>query len=175
MILYFGKVSWTAPKSLKASLKIPERIAPFVSDYHINVFEIRKLSREQVDRFKSDFWIVADYFYQLEHDKKYVPSETKIKHVEEVMRMLSVLNNDNRFEMVSPEIIKEGKVDNKCEVLDEVENRGIKKGEKKGIFGTINILYEMSVPSNEIETKIMNTYNLDRETADMYIEQCVKV
>lgn len=171
MILYFGKGSWTAPKNLKASLNTPERIAPFVSDYHINVFEIRKLSRKQVDMFKSDFWIVADYFYQIEHDKKYVPNETKIKHVEEVMRMLSVLNNDNRFEMGSTDIIKEGKVDNMCEVLDQVENRGIEKGK---ILGSINILYDMNIPSNEIESKIMSKYNLDRETADMYIKQCVK-
>lgn len=121
--------------------------------------------------FKSDFWIVADYFYQIEHDKKYVPNETKIKHVEEVMRMLSVLNNDNRFEMGSTDIIKEGKVDNMCEVLDQVENRGIEKGK---ILGSINILYDMNIPSNEIESKIMSKYNLDRETADMYIKQCVK-
>lgn len=33
-----------------------------VNDYRINLFEIAYLSNEQVNLFKSDFRIVADYF-----------------------------------------------------------------------------------------------------------------
>ncbi len=168
MILYFGSGNWTAPKNLKDCLNIPKGLEPYVSDYSINVFEIRKLSREQVDKFKSDFWVVADYFYQVEHNKDYVPSTKKMKHVEEVMRLLSALTNDNRYEVAFYEANQEGNGDSMDPIVDKIEKRGM-------IIGTVNTLFDMNVPLNEIESRIMSKYHLDRETADKYVKECTKV
>ena len=46
-----------------------EGLKPFVNDYRVNVFEIPRLTAEQVEQFKSDFRIVADYFVQMGRDE----------------------------------------------------------------------------------------------------------
>lgn len=92
------------------------------------LYEIAYLSDEQVQMFTSDFKIVADYFVQMRKNKDYVASAVTIKHVHELLQLMAVMTQDNRFEKVySPDM--ERRMVTMCEVLDRVENRGIQKGE----------------------------------------------
>ncbi len=77
---------------------IPEKFRPFVNNYKINVFEIAYLSREQVNVFKSDFRVVADYFVQKRENGDYIPDPQELKHVQETLQLLSVMTGDHRFE-----------------------------------------------------------------------------
>ena len=93
----------------------------------MNLFEIAYLSDEQVQMFQSDFRIVADYFVQMRKNQNYVAPETTIKHVHELLQLMSVMTKDYRFEEVyHPDM--ERRDTNMCEVLDRIENRGIEKG-----------------------------------------------
>lgn len=93
----------------------------------MNLFEIAYLSDEQVQMFQSDFRIVADYFVQMRKNRNYVAPETTIKHVHELLQLMSVMTKDYRFEEVyHPDMERRGT--NMCEVLDRIENRGIEKG-----------------------------------------------
>ena len=134
LVLYFGhKKPWDGPLSLKERLNIPDEFVKYVNDYKLNLFQIAYLTREQVQLFKSDFQIVADYFVQMRENGNYIPSSQEIAHVQETLQLLSVMTNDHRFE----EAFNEGKQEegghyNMCEVLDRVENRGMAKGMEKG-------------------------------------------
>ena len=81
LVLYFGtKNRWYAPKSLLESLDVfPPELKNKINDYKINVFEIAFLPRETIDKFKSDFWFVADYFWQIKNDSNYKPNKKQIK------------------------------------------------------------------------------------------------
>lgn len=82
--------------------------------------------------FASDFKIVADYFVQMRKNRDYVASEAEIKHVHELLQLMAVMTQDDRFENVySPDMERRGMT--MCEVLDRVESRGIEKGIEKGI------------------------------------------
>ena len=105
---------------------------PFVTNLRINLFEIAYLSEEQVAMFKSDFRIVADYFVQIRKNKDYIPTDTQFRHVKEVLRMMSVLTNDNRFEEAANAAVEGERVKDMCDVLDYVEKRGEERGEKRG-------------------------------------------
>ena len=133
LVLYFGhRKHWKAPRTLYECLTIPEEIKPYVNDYRMNLYEIAYLSDEQVQKFTSDFKIVADYFVQMRKNKDYTAPEATIKHVHELLQLMAVMTKDNRFEDVySPDM--EGGDINMCEVLDKIENRGIKKGIAQGI------------------------------------------
>ena len=96
--MYFGNKRWEKPKSLCEAINISDVVKPFVSDYKINVFEIAYLSDEQINMFKSDFKIVADYFVQLRKNKNYVPSRKVIKHVAEVLQLLQILTGNKKYE-----------------------------------------------------------------------------
>ena len=183
LVLYFGHDHrWRHPVNLKQCLEIPDELDRYVSDYRINLFEIAWLTDEQVSMFRSDFKIIADYFVQIRKNKKYEPSTETINHVREILNLMSVLTNDNRFEEACNSETKEGGPTNMCEVLDEVENRGIAKGIEKGIAKGIKKgketgreekqkevavkLYQM----NMSEKKIAEIVDSDAATVHMWLQ-----
>ena len=145
MVLYFGtKHRWKAPKRMAERMSIPEEIKPYFQDYGINVFDIAFLSDEQIAMFQSDFKIVADYFSQIRRKGDYQPSKQEIRHVDEVLKLFSVLTGDDRFQKAQNELNKEGGAVTMCEVLDRVERRGIEQGSFRMLIelvkdGTISI------------------------------------
>ena len=132
VILYFGMTPWNYSRNLVDVFDIPEDVKPYVSDYKINVFEIAYLTSEQVNMFESDFREVADFFVQKRTKNDYVPSRRKLKHVDEVLKLLKVMTGDNRFEEVY--IPDERKKDaTMCEIVDKFINKGISQGISQGI------------------------------------------
>ena len=137
IVLYFGwKSHWNQPKTLKKILHIPTELDAYVNDYQIHVFEVAWLSDRQVSMFKSDFHIVADFFTQLRKNNDYVPSATRIKHVDEVLKMLTVFGHAPQFEkLVTTKKSKE--VFTMCEAIDKIEEvakfLGIEQGIQEGI------------------------------------------
>ena len=95
-------------RTLLEIVEVPDELKPYVSDYNTNIFEIAWLSKEQVEMFKSDFKIVADYFVQMRTNKDYKPSRQIIKHVNEVLQLMSVFTNDNTFEESQNQFIIKG-------------------------------------------------------------------
>ncbi|MGP1349972.1 MAG: hypothetical protein ACTTK0_10140, partial [Stomatobaculum sp.] len=133
LVLYFGSEPWKKPRSLLECLDIPEPLKPYVNDYPLHIFEIAQLTEEQVERFQSDFRIIADYFVQLRRHQRYTPQGTRLRHPQETLRLMSVLTNDRRFEESCNDLMEEGKeVQNMCEVLDRIEARGRAEGEARG-------------------------------------------
>jgi len=132
LVLYFGKTPWQKPTSLYDCVQIPEDLKKYVSDYKINVFDIPRLPRETVEKFRSDFRIVADYFVQTtqNHDN-YEPSKETIEHVDEILKLMSILTRDHRFEEMMGQW-QEGENATMCEVLDRAIGRGIEIGEARG-------------------------------------------
>ena len=150
----------------------------------INVFEIAYLSDEELNRFHSDFRIVADYFVQMQRSGDYIPSREEIKHVEAVLQLLRVMTDDTRFEdVLNKEDGEEGTggVHTMCEFLDRVEARGeargVAIGEARGVAigeirGAIKIYCEeMNLPPSEIVKKIMARFSLERPAAEKYVEE----
>ena len=101
----------------------PPELDGYVNDYRINLFEIAWLGGEQVERFRSDFRIVADYFVQKRETGDYTPDGREMEHVEETLQLLSAMTGDNRFEEAYERKGKGGPR-NMCEVLDRVEEKG---------------------------------------------------
>lgn len=149
LILYFGMKRWKAPHSLYECIRIPDELRPYVNDYKIHVFEIAYLSDEQVKMFKSDFRIIADYFVQMRKNKDYIPSKDEIRHVDELLKLMAVLTNDDRYVKVQTK--GREKVKSMCIAMDKAENRGILKGR---IEGKIEAYAETGFTVEEIALKV---------------------
>lgn len=133
LVLYFGYTKrWDGPVTLYEMFDIPENMKTYVNDYKINLFEIAYLSDEQVKMFKSDFRIVADYFVQMRKNNDYIPDPIEFRHVDEVLKFMEVFAKDKRYTEAFQET-GTGGVHNMCEVLERIEQRGIKQGIKQGI------------------------------------------
>ena len=129
LILYFGTSHWVQPKRLKDLMDIPEGLDPYVNDLNINVFEISWLTEEQLSMFKSDFGIVARFFVKKRIDPNYIPDDSReIKHVDAVLKLLSAMTNDVRYQ----ENIGKRRITTMCDVADRLEKRGIEKGRLEG-------------------------------------------
>ena len=167
IVLYFGQKRWIKGRSLYDILDITDEWKPYVSDYKINIFEIAYLTPEKVKMFKSDFRIVADYFVQMRINKDYIPSKETIKHVDEVLKLMSILTQDERFEQAQANGNKGG-LKNMCEVLDRAEARGISIGEARGeLKGAVRAYLDVKVPIEEIAEKLNISVEEVQKIADI--------
>ena len=113
-------------------IDVPDRLKPFVNDFKLNIIDVPRLTPEQVKKYKGDFQIIADYFVQRNSGKEYVPPDKPIKHVDSMLKLMSVLTRDTRYSdwLKEDSAIREGM--NMCEVLDRVESRGLARGKAIG-------------------------------------------
>ena len=118
-------------------LKISDELKPFVNDYKINLIDVPRLTGEQVEKFTSDFQIIADYFVQLSKNKDYVPKDKIIRHTDSFLKLMSVLTQDDKYAEISREISHDEEGFNMCEVLDKAEARGEARG---ALNNTVEIL-----------------------------------
>jgi SOS response regulatory protein OraA/RecX len=158
LILYFGyEKRWGRATSLLERLSIPEKFRPFVSDYKINVFEIAYLTREQVNLFKSDFRVVADYLVQKRENGDYIPNTQELKHIQETLQLLGVMTGDHRFEEAYNDNHTERRPHNMCDVLDRIENRGIQTGIQKGEAQVMRNIYQKGFSLEQIADVVEKT------------------
>ena len=169
IVLHFGMKRWRRPHSLLECFRVPKYLKPYVNDYKIHVFDIAYLTDEQVNYFKSDFKIVADYFVQKRKNKDYKPSKDTIKHVDALLKLMSVLTKDDRY--IKAQENGKGSVRNMCEALDKVEARGRAAGEASGsaageMKGKVEAYADMNLSIPEIAKKV----NVSEEEVQRILE-----
>ena len=70
-VLYLGTHRrWTVPRTIHTALDIDPRLKPFVSDYHLNVIEVAWLDDDTIEKFQSDFKLVARFLKNLRQSKE---------------------------------------------------------------------------------------------------------
>ena len=129
LVLYFGEEHWNKPKTLKELLDISEDLDNYISDYRINVVEVAWLDDETISKFTSDFRIVADFFAQKRKNKNYQPSAEKIRHVDELLKLLVAVTGDPTYGEMFPSISK-GDV-TMCSVVEQFMNEGRTNEQKR--------------------------------------------
>ena len=120
--------------------KLLPELKPFVSDYKINIFEIAWLTPDQVKEFNSDFRYVADYFVQMRMTGTYIGSNEEMKHVREVLQLMSQLTGDDRFTNAIGEIDRngqEGGIKTMRSAIDIYWEKGIEQGEDRHLVEQI--------------------------------------
>ena len=119
-------------------------VSSFFSINLMDVPDVPRLTGEQVEKFTSDFQIIADYFVQLNESNDYVPKEKTIKHADSFLKLMSVLTQDDKYAEISREISHDEEGFNMCEVLDKAEARGKAIGEARGkAIGALNNTVEI--------------------------------
>lgn len=176
IVLYFGtEQRWTAPKTLKELVNIPDGLDSYVNDLKINVFEVAWLPDDVIAKFTSDFKIVANFFSKKRKNSNYIPDDkTEIVHVNEVLKLLSAMTNDNRYE----ELMVQGKekVHTMCDVAERLENKGRTEGRSEGrAEEQIKTILKLYHKGNTVE-EIVEFYENDFSVEDIQkiIKNCLK-
>ncbi|MBO4389874.1 MAG: hypothetical protein J5825_03335, partial [Lachnospiraceae bacterium] len=154
LVLYLGyKKRWDKAKSIYDVLgeTLDDRLKPFVQDHRINLFEIAWLDDEQVERFQSDFRILADYLVQMRKNNDYIPSEIEMVHVREVLKMMTVVTGDDRFVESADTLSEEKRGKTMCKFLDDAIEKGMKKGRQENEERIKALEAEKETLTSEIE------------------------
>ena len=132
LVLYMGyEKNWKYSNSLLDLLEVDENLKPYVSDYKINIFEIAFLDREKINLFKSDFRMLADYLYQMRTTDSYEGDESDIKHVDEILMLMSAMSGFENVENII-KVAHERKVSNMKGFFELAEEKGLEKGLELG-------------------------------------------
>lgn len=69
------------------------------------------MDKEEIDKFSSDFKVLADYFYQIRKNKVYeVPSDTNyLKYPAQLVQTLSAITGDSDFKNAYNEYVEKNK------------------------------------------------------------------
>ena len=125
LVVYFNyKRTWKGPLTLGEAVTVSPRFKPLFRDYGINLISVADMTREQVNRFKSDFKVVADFFVQKKQTNHYEPPKgIKLAHPTDTLRMLDTFGHTNfasAFNLDDPE----GVPDNMYDIVNEFKKRG---------------------------------------------------
>lgn len=100
--------------------------------------------------FQNDFFIIADYFFQMRKTGTYQGSDRNVRHMREVLQLLSALTNDPRF-IWKTYAEKEGaEPKNMCEWIDKIEEKGMEKGIKKERLDAIARMMSAGLTKDQI-------------------------
>ena len=137
LVLYFGLKRWNTAKTLYEAVNIPDEMKRFIPDLSINLVEVAWLEDDVIDKFKSDFNVVAKFFKHLRLrgdinlDLNDPLLSLPITHFLELMRLLSAYSGDPRFE-ASAQMLPPEKERNMLAVLTKLEEQGRCEGRKEG-------------------------------------------
>ncbi len=146
LVIYFGKREWTYGKNLHSCLNIPDALLPFVNDYKMNFYSIKDMQPEQIQKFKSDFRLIAEFFYALNNGIEYHPTNQVLEYPEETLDMISVFSDDERFrnEYNAITVDKKGEI-TMCEIYDKILMEGEAKGRAEGRLAVLAELVKKGI------------------------------
>lgn len=109
-------------------MQISEKQMPYVQDYRITVFDIAYLEDETIEKFQSDFKLVARFFKDRRLKKdSFKENENIVKHAEVFVEFLSVFTGDSKYREMIPNIRnekEEGREVKMCWVIEGYINEG---------------------------------------------------
>ncbi len=127
LVLNMSDRRWNGCKSLADITKIPAEFEPFFQDYKVMVVDVAFLEDDVIERFQSDFKLVARFFKNRRLGVEPWEDEISIRHFSEFMDFLSVFTNDSNYKDVKEdlEIIKtKGVKDSMCYLAQGLLDRG---------------------------------------------------
>lgn len=130
--IYYGEKEWDGPRSLIDMLKVPERFQALVSDYKMNLIEVR--NSEYLKFQNSDVNTVFDisrFIYDKRYDKindiykeQLIPSELGL--------VIGAITESQKLIDDAIKLEKEGGKMNMCKALEELEEKGRIEGRREG-------------------------------------------
>lgn len=169
LCVYYGDTDWDGPLCLTDMLEIPDKIKPLVSDYKMNLVELKKSN--DMKFHNDDVNMVFDLsrsIYERNYDKInkiykdcMVPTEIGlvIGAITESQELINqALENEKRT----------GGQMNMCTALEELKKEGIQEGEIKA---TIKMSKKFNVSKEDTMKNIINEFSLTENKAQEYIEK----
>ena len=90
-VIYYGEEEWRHETTLHKRLNLDPELKHYVSDYSINLIDLKKLSEDDINKFKKDFKLIADYMVK---GSKHKADRIDLNHPEEVSELILRLTGE---------------------------------------------------------------------------------
>lgn len=179
LCVYYGESEWDGPCSLKDMLEIPEKIKPLVSDYRMNLIQVR--SSESLRFSNSDVNIVFDVSRSI-----YARDYMKIKEVyrnhdipADLGLVIGAITESQKLIDHALESEQKGGRINMCNALEELRKEGVEEGRQEGrwegilegIRATVRTCRNFNISKEDTIRNIMNEFFLSQEEAINYVKK----
>ena len=175
LCVYYGENPWDGPLSLTDMLEIPNKIRPLVSDYKMNLIELR--TSGALKFHDSDINTVFDISRSI-YVRNYAKINTVYKEHEissELGIVIGAITQSQRLISQALEMEQKGGRINMCSALEELEKKaeqgGIEKGIEKGIQATIRTCKNFNINKDAVIKNLMKEFSLSEEDAVSYIKK----
>ena len=140
-VIYYGEEEWKHETTLHKRLNLDSELKHYVSDYSINLIDLKKLSEDDINKFKKDFKLIADYMVK---GSKHKADRIDLNHPEEVSELILRLTGEELpFEVECEEggknmekffepMFERAEARGRAEGRAEGEARGRAEGEARG-------------------------------------------
>ena len=128
-VIYYGEEEWKHETTLHKRLNLDSELKSYVSDYSINLIDLKKLSEDDINKFKKDFKLIADYMVK---GSKHKADRIDLNHPEEVSELILRLTGE---ELPIPIESEEGgkNMEKFFEpMFERAEARGVLRGKAEG-------------------------------------------
>ena len=159
LVLYFGEKHWGEQSvSLKGMFNGPDALQKYMQNYCVYVFEIARLSEEELKKFRSDFGFLAEFMVRKRKAEPFrITQDQEILHVDAVLKMLSVFAEDEYVEKVSKALAKRQEKGERimgCNISKAWMDLGRKEGIREGIEANskeMNLFITYMLRDNRVE------------------------
>ena len=140
-VIYYGEEEWRHETTLHKRLNLGSALKHYVSDYSINLIDLKKLSEDDINKFKKDFKLIADYMVK---GSKHKADRIDLNHPEEVSELILRLTGEelpfeveceeggNNMEKFFEPMFERAEARGRAEGRAEGEARGRAEGEARG-------------------------------------------
>ena len=140
-VIYYGEEEWRHETTLHKRLNLGSELKHYVSDYSINLIDLKKLSEDDINKFKKDFKLIADYMVK---GSKHKADRIDLNHPEEVSELILRLTGEelpfeveceeggNNMEKFFEPMFERAEARGRAEGRAEGEARGRAEGEARG-------------------------------------------
>ncbi len=171
LVLNLSDTRWNGCKSLADITNIPKEFAPHFQDYKVKVVDVAFLEDEVIERFTSDFKLVAKFFKSKRLRVKFLDDKTEIKHIAEILDFISAFTNDPRYENVKDDLealIQKGEKVVMCEYLDMYIEEGLQAGRKEGEQMMVKLMEYLL--ANNLTEEMQQALSDDEVRAKLYVK-----
>lgn len=171
LCVYYGENEWDGPFSLKDMLEIPENINFLVSDYRMNMIQVR--TSDSLCFCNSDVNTVFDVSRSI-----YARDYKKIKEVYQNREIpanlglvIGAITESQQLINQAIESEQEGGQMNMCNALEELRREGQREGRREGIRATVRTCRNFNISEEDTIRNIMKEFSLTREEAADYVKK----
>ena len=175
LCVYYGEKEWDGPFCLADMLEIPEKLKPLVSDYKMNLLQLRKSGSLRFHNSDVDtVFDVSRSIYERNFDKiNTIYRDKKISA--ELGVVIGAITESQKLIDQALKSEKEGGQINMCGALEELVDKGrqegMQKGMQKGILANIRTCKTFHISKEDTIKNIAKEFSLPEEDAIEYVEK----